>query len=176
MDAYPQCASLLEGFMEHFLPTLWRGSTTDKQAALQNIARWLENEETVSALDRFARWDSYMVGAFPATMQDLYNKLGFERGRADRVASPSDPAVDWTFTVHVIRFAFLHKLTSHAQKAFRDRFLCIQLLDDMEKAMVSGDISSRTPSPHRERRVRDTPEPKGGGVHCLLQRLLTLAE
>ena len=34
----------------------------------------------------------------------------------------------------------------------------------------------RTPSPHRERRGHDTPEPERRPLGCLLQRLLTLAE
>ena len=144
--------------MNDFLPTLWRNSKTNKQEELDAIPRWCADEETITALDRFAYWDSCMRDAFPETIQNLYEKLKFERDREANVASPSGPT-DWTFTVYVIRFVLLCLLLpSHTKKSFEARPLSIQLLDDMEEEMIKAD-GRRTPPPHAERRGRDTPEP-----------------
>ena len=164
--------------MDNFLQTLWKNSKTNRQEELENIIRWCEDEETVSALVRFAYWDSVMRDAFPETMQDLYDKLEFKTDRADRVASPSDPAEDWTFTVYVIRWVFLKlQLPSHTKTSFTARPLSIRLLDDMEIEMSIPD-RERTPSPHQQRRGRGTPEPERkpiSTVGVLLQRLLASA-
>ncbi len=162
--------------MVNFVPMLWK-SKTNKQEEAENIVRWCEDEDTVPALERFAEWASLMSDSFPETMKDFYNKLKFERDREDHVVSPSG-LTDWTFTVYVIRFTFMHLLyiPSHIRKSFEARALCIQLLDDMEKEMNRSD-GERTPSPHRELPDRDTPDPEiKRPVEYLLLRLRDFIE
>ena len=134
--------------MDNFLQTLWKNSKTNRQEELENIIRWCEDEETVSALVRFAYWDSVMRDAFPETMQDLYKKLEFDRDRQANVASPSAAAdwgpTDWTFTVYVIRFYFLQLLSRSQKEAFKSRPLSIELLDEMETMMKKADDDMET--------------------------------
>jgi len=171
MVVYAECAYLLQNFMDHFLPVLWK----NKRAETENIISWCENENTVTALDRFAKWAVIMSDSFPATMQSLYNKLNFKRDRQETVTSPSGPH-DWTFTVYVIRFTFMHLLNIPSRRSFEDRPLSIQLLDDMEEEMIKAD-GRRTPPPHAERRGRDTPEPKRARkLHLMLLRLRDFIE
>jgi hypothetical protein len=166
MVVYAECAYLLQNFMDEFLPTLWK----NKREEVENIIIWREDEDTVTALDRFASWEVRMSDSFPETMQDLYNKLNFHRDRQETVPSPSGPH-DWTFAVYVIRFTFMFLLHISSRRSFEDRPLSIQLLDDMEEEMIKAD-GRRTPPPHAERRGRDTPEPKGArNLHLMLLRL-----
>jgi hypothetical protein len=167
MSEYRECALLLESFMDNFLPILW----TNRPEELESIRVWNEDEETVPALDRFDHWDSLMRDSHPEAMQDLYGKLKFERDGEAHVDSAS--GTDWTFAVHVIRFVFCHLLSSDEKKSFEARALCIQLLDDMEEAMIKAD-GRRTPPPHQERRSRGTPEPQKIQIHSLLTRLRDL--
>ncbi len=154
--------------MDVFLPALWKRQ--NKREEVENLIIWREDEDTVTALDRFASWEVRMNESFPATMQDLYNKLNFHRDRQETVPSPSGPH-DWTFTVYVIRFTFMHLLSISSRRSFEARLLSIQLLDYMEEEMIKAD-GRRTPPPHTERRGRDTPEPKGArNLHLMLLRL-----
>ncbi len=157
--------------MDVFLPILWKNKQEEKDC----IIRWCDDEDTVPALDRFADWAVTMSDCFPATMQDLYNKLNFERDRQETIPSPSGPH-DWTFTVWVIRFTFMHLLSTNERRSFEARPLSIQLLDDMEEEMIKAD-GRRTPPPHAERRGRDTPPPKRArNLHLMLLRLRDFIE
>jgi hypothetical protein len=158
--------------MRDFLPNLWSNKAREE---LDAIDGWGIDEATVGALDRFAYWDNGMRDVYGETMQKLYNELEFDRDREANVASPSAPAdwgpTDWTFTVYVIRFVFLHLLSRSKKETFESRPLSITLLDDMETFMNTSD-EERTPSPHRERWGRDTPEshkrPIGLQLNCKL--------
>ena len=159
--------------MDTFLSALWKRQ--NKREELENLIIWREDEDTLTALDRFASWEVRMNDSFPATMQDLYNKLNFHRDRQDPVPSPICPH-DWTFTVWVIRFTFMHLLSTSSRRPFEARPLSIQLLDYMEDEMIKAD-GRRTPPPHAERRGRDTPEPKRArNLHLMLLRLRDFIE
>jgi len=147
----------------------------NKREEIESIICWCEDEDTVTALDRFASWEVGMSASFPATMQDLYNKLNFHRDRQETVPSPSGPH-DWTFTVCVIRFTFMHLLNKSSRDSFQARPLSIQLLNDIEEEMIKMD-GRRTPPSHAERRGRDTPPPKGArNLHLMLLRLRDFIE
>jgi hypothetical protein len=173
MAEYPECGTLLTSFMDIFLPSLWMQSNVSRQRELEAIRGWCADEENVAALDRFAAWGATMRGAHRAAMQDLYDKLEFHRDREARVESARGS--DWTFTVHVIRFVFCHRLSPAAKKSLMARALSTQLLDYIEEETAQAN-GRRTPPPHQERRGRGTPGPQRIRVDRLLLRLCDFIE
>ena len=171
---YKNCADLVENFMQHFLPTLWR----HKPEELENNDIFYEEDDKVGALDRFAKWDKRMRSTFPDTMQELYANLKFNRNQEASVASPSAPAdwgpTDWTFAVYAIRFVFCQMLTRSEKESFETRPLSIALLNDMEKKMKSARSDEGSPGPSRKRPCQETPGSRQCAIDCLLTRLLTL--
>ena len=181
---YKNCADLVENFMQHFLPTLWR----HKPEELENNIIFYDDEETVGALDRFAKWERFMRSVFAETMQELYAKLIFNRDQEASVASPSAPAAwgptDWTFAVYAIRFVFCQMLAGSEKESFETRRLSIALLDDIEKKMKEVDDEYETmknarsdegsPGPSRKRPCAQAPGSGGCAINYMLTQLLTL--
>ena len=162
---YCECSSLLWKFMDETLPALWSKKTVE----LNLIKSWFLNLDKVSRFDNFCAWESCMNDDYPATMQELYDTLKFDRGKENHVASPK--GTDWTFLVFVIRYEYLKfQLEAGTRQPIRDHVLNMLLLDKMEQDRRTWRIHKRTPSPNTAPR-RDTPEPKRLKIDWMLTRL-----